>query len=545
MAKTKWISAGLSLLLLLGPLAPAAQGAAFSVSRDLPQRSLARDLFPPQAEGGDNQTPPAEGEPDTGGPSSSGEGDGQNPPAEGEPATGGSHESGGENGKSIPHYQESLGPRTIAAGEEVSYTTISSKFPSSPGYYPGQLTLSVTGPVVIQEGGSLLVGTLSLSGPEASPVIAGQRQEGGVILVKAGGRLKLTQAVFDTTGSGPLIVQEPGGIVELANTPVEEGLIQWSVPLVDNQGDDPEDLWLPEGTLLTGQLLPATLTTTLLDQGQALTRELSLAWDLSGYDGSTQEGELTLTGSFLDGEGQPLLSACPLTLTVHWYRPQTLAVSQAVWKGNLSPLVQMGLEGVPDSAQLWGEVSTDGAAWQAWDQTFLIQDTNGRLYFNFQLEDDTYQFFRVHAWDPLTDQRWQSAAYHLTPEGTEDAGGNRGGAVSPFTPSREPERPEEEILQPESSLPAAAAPAPLQEETQPALEEESSPAREDPPVGEDPPASQEEEPPPPAQEPAEAGEEPFSPQPLPLQGLLAAAGLGVCAFIWIVVARRGSPRKKP
>ena len=108
---------------------------------------------------------------------------------------GGSALPGGGAPDSKSHTVE-LGGCVIGEGETVSYTTISTSFSSdvSAGYYSGELTILLTGDVVIESGGELGIGTLSVGGPESSPVL---RTEGGSITVEAGGRLSLKGVVLE------------------------------------------------------------------------------------------------------------------------------------------------------------------------------------------------------------------------------------------------------------------------------------------------------------------------------------------------------------
>lgn len=191
-------------------------------------------------------------------------------------------------------YTVTLGDQVIQDGEVLSLTTVSSAFAGSDfleeGYYPGTLTVVLTGQVVVESGGTLGIGTLSIGGPEAKPVITGT----GSIVVKAGGQLRLTCTALSPQGEGPVIIQETGGSVELTGTTVEEGMAQWSAPLVNNLYKSPDDLWLEVGTELTDSLLPASMEVDVQEQGHEDTQEVPLTWDMSGYDGRT-DGELTLT----------------------------------------------------------------------------------------------------------------------------------------------------------------------------------------------------------------------------------------------------------
>lgn len=297
-------------------------------------------------------------------------------------------------------YMVVLDSCVIPEGETLSYTTISSAFagiPMEEGYYPGELTIQLTGTVIVEAGGSLEIGTLSIGGQEASPVITGA----GQIVVQSGGSLRLSSVVLEPQGSAPLIVQETGGSVELQYTAAEDGVIQWAGPLVNNRYDSLRDVWLEVGTILTGDLLPAALDTVLQQEGQETEVEMPLSWDLSGYDGRTQ-GELDLSGTFLDESGQPLISLAPLEITVRWYTPGTLVVTDAQWKGSNVPSVQLTVPELPEDADvIWGEVSTDGGVtWTRWENggDFFIVETEPEGWACiFDLHDQTPALFRVAA----------------------------------------------------------------------------------------------------------------------------------------------------
>ena len=117
-------------------------------------------------------------------------------------------------------YTAELGSCTIGEGEIISYTTVSSQFAGKElpeGMYAGELTVNITGPVIIESGGCLEIGTLSIGGKdEASPVIRGVLSQSGLIIVKAGGKLNLKSVTLDTQGEGFLIVQESGGSISLS-----------------------------------------------------------------------------------------------------------------------------------------------------------------------------------------------------------------------------------------------------------------------------------------------------------------------------------------
>lgn len=348
-------------------------------------------------------------------------------------------------------YTVTLDTQVIGDGETLSYTTVSSSYAGSivpEGYYPGELTVELTGEIVVEAGGKLDIGTLSVGGTEASPVLTGT----GRIVVKAGGQLRLTCVALEPQGQGPMIIQETGGSVELTSTPAAEGLVQWAAPLVNNLYDAPDDVWLEIGTILSGDMLPDSMKTDVQMQGHEERVDVPLAWDLSGYDGRT-DGEVVLSGKFLDEAGQPLTSMLPLEITVRWYTPGTLVVTKAEWKGGAVPTVQLTVPELPEDANVWGEVSTDGGeTWSRWEDEalFFIVDVEaeGKACI-FVVSDDMEGLFRVVAEDPWAEEYtcWRSDAFFLSPpEDGEDSGGNRGGSTTPDSPDRQPEpvpRPDE------------------------------------------------------------------------------------------------------
>ena len=378
----------------------------------------------------------------------------------------------------VASYTVTLGQQVIGQGETLSFTTISPAFAGmdEEGYYPGNLTVELTGQVVVEAGGSLEIGTLSVGGPEASPVITGT----GSIVVKAGGHLRLTCAVLSPQGEGPTIIQETGGSVEFTDVTAADGLIQWAGPLVNNAYDSPDDLWLQVGTVLTSDLLPASTYVDLQEQGREDRVEVSLSWNLGGYDGRT-DGALTLTGVFLDGEGQPLPSLRPLEIAVSWFTPGALVVTDAEWKGSTVPTVHLTVPELPEFADVWGETSTDGGEtwvrWTAEDSFFLVEVEGGGWACVFKLPDDSPRLFRIAAEDPWSDPYayWQSESVPLGPsEDSEDSGGNRGGSTTPSSPDREPEF----VPRPDNST--AIEPVPGNAIPDPAQPEEPIPETEQP-----------------------------------------------------------------
>ena len=361
---------------------------------------------------------------------------------------GGSALPGGGAPDSKSHTVE-LGGCVIGEGETVSYTTIDASFSSdvSAGYYSGELTILLTGDVVIESGGELGIGTLSVGGPESSPVL---RAEGGSITVEAGGRLSLTSVVLEPQedAAEPFLLQEDGGLLTALAMDIPEGAVGWGAPLVDNASLTPDELLLPEGTPLSEELLPQTLSCTVLYEGKETDNDLAVAWELSAYDGQSS-GELTLAGQFLDEAGAAVLSFRPLELTVRWYRTQELLVSDAEWKGGEFAAVTLTVQNLPDPdlffEDIWGEVSTDGGiTWEVWDgDSFSITGIqNSEAYACiFDVPDSTPRWFRVCAQEWRNEAaRWESAWYEVSPDEDDgDISGNRGGSTSPNPPYRLPE----------------------------------------------------------------------------------------------------------
>lgn len=357
-------------------------------------------------------------------------------------------QEGGQGGV----YRVTLDAQTVGEGETLSYETVAGSLAGNPyagDYYPGELTVDLAGPIVIEKGGSLTIGTLSVGNPkERGPVIRGELCPQGLILVKAGGRLVLKTAALELAGEGLLLVQEPGGSVELADTAVGDGLVQWAPPMVDNTYQRPLKLWLEEGTALTKDLLPESLTLPMQSHGETESAEVALAWDLADYDGRTR-GEWSVTGGFLDQTREPLASVRPLELSVHWVAPETLVVTNTVWMGGSAATAKLELKELPDeAAEVWGEVSRDrGKSWTRWEG-FELRRGEGVTAGVFSLSDASPRQFRLRAANGDGSLRWTSDAFLLTKVGTSDQGGNRGGGTAVTRPSRAPASPSPEPTAP-------------------------------------------------------------------------------------------------
>lgn len=455
-------------------------------------------------------------------------------------------------------YTVTLSSCTIGNGQTLSYTTISSAFADGSlpeGYYPGELTVEISGQIIIEAGGTLAIGPLSIGGPEASPVLS---FSGGQIIVKSGGSLQLTETVFATDGTTPLIVQETGGSIELQMTQAPEGLIQWAPPLVDNLYQSPDDLWLPEGTLLQQAMLPSSLEVDVQLQGQVTQEQMSLSWNLEEYDGRST-GELVLTGTFLDETGQTVPSRIPLELTIHWYKSNSLQVTKAVWKGETVPVVQLTVLELPEEADIWGEVSTDnGKTWERWeteDLFFIVENEPEGFVCNFALPDETPRMFRIAAQDWFEPLFWQSEAFSLTAPTTDDSSGNRGGSTTPVSPEREPSSvapPEVAAGAPYENSTSVPESSSSQEETSSGTvsEKETSPQKGSEIKEEEPGSIQNgeesSEVPSASTEPEEASPQTTAPQKLSkgMQILLVILGIVFCVSIGIVFSRLITKKKE-
>lgn len=350
----------------------------------------------------------------------------------------------GKDTSQATEHHVTLEGRTIGEGETLSYETVAPELAGNPfaaDYYPGELTVELAGQIVIEQGGCFAIGTLSSGNDkEASPVLRGSLAPGGLIVVRSGGSLILKNVTLDMEGEGLLIVQEPGGSVELSDMEPAPGLVAWAAPMVDNTHQQPNDLWLEEGTALTAAALPGTLDTYLQYQGNQQWKSLALQWDMDGCGGQ-RSGEYTLSGTFLDENGAALASVRPLTLTVHWYQPGRLVITDTVWMGDAAASAKLELKELPEEAtEVWGEVSTDGGeSWQRWEG-FELRQSEAVVAGVFALPDSTPRQFRVRAANQRQHLYWVSDAVLLPKESEKpsDQGGNRGGNTAVIRPSRTP-----------------------------------------------------------------------------------------------------------
>lgn len=488
-------------------------------------------------------------------------------------------------------YHVTLDAQVIGEGQSLAFETVAGSLAGNPfaaGFYPGALTVDITGPIVIEAGGVLSIGTLSVGNPrEKSPVIRGELCPEGLIVVRAGGSLILKTATLELTGEGLFLVQEPGGSIELADTALDGALVAWAPPTVDNTYAAPGDLWLEEGEPLTQDLLPRTMEVPVQEGGASVKKELTLRWDLAEYDGRTR-GEWTEAGSFLDDAGEAMPSVRPLTITVRWVAPEKLVVTSTAWLGDGASTAKLSLKELPaEATRTWGELSQDGGkSWEKWEN-FELRQGDGGIFAVFSLADATPRYFRVRAANADGSKIWTSEGYRLPGGGTiaADQGGNRGGSTAVTRPSRVPASPSPEptaTATPPVEPTPTPTPTPTAEPTAtPTMEPTPTPAEPTPPTSTPEPTQRVEAPvepsaPPPVTSPphtataepsptatAEAvptatplptpGGETVSPPPaeptpppdqgphrLPavVQALLVAAGVGVCAALGVLVTRK-------
>lgn len=457
----------------------------------------------------------------------------------------------------VPVNDVELGSVTIGAGQTLTYTVVGSQFTpeEGSGYYAGQLDLTVTGPIVIERGGCLSIGPISIGGQEERAVIKAALGGTPLITVEAGGQLIIHDADFELTGEGTLIVQEPGAAVSLTGSTLPENAVAWSGPVVDNGSDAVDDVYLELGTALTPELLPATLDVSVLYHGRELDATLALSWELCEHYGQ-REGEAQLTGSFLDEDGEALPSLLPLTLTVRWYEPGKLVVTDARWTGDEAVTATLFLDELPEG--LWhfdvsGQTSSDGETWSDFADFEVLGDEEEGYTATFYLYDDNEpRYFRLVASNRDGSMYWYSDSFYLPDEddSDEDQGGNRGGSTTLFPPEREPEPTPEPTPTPTPEPTPTLSPEPT---TAPPLSLPLAGAGEP-----KPPASPSPEPSPtstvpatsaptrePAAEPSSAQDVEVDAPDMPEQSsskgavstvLLAAAGVCVCALVGAAAA---------
>lgn len=339
-------------------------------------------------------------------------------------------------------YEVELEGFTVEAGECVTYETVGSEALSEPrdGNYPGELTVTISGPVTVRSGGRLAIGRYAVDGPEASPVLRGELSSEGLIRVEAGGELWINGVTMELSGEGLAIVQEPGALIEIFDTPLE-GLCQWSGPVVDNRYASQVEVSLAQGTALTEESLPLEGKVWYNERGRSEYRPLPMEWDLTSCEGQT-EGEATVSGAYLDEEGEPLSTMVPVEAAVRWYTPEEIVLVNHSWMGSTVATAQLYyLPPSDEAAEYWGELSRDGGeTWERWGECLFDEDEGDHCCI-FVLSDSTPRQYRVAAADGDGGRFWRSRAVTLPETAAEDddPGGNRGGSTDPAPPSREPE----------------------------------------------------------------------------------------------------------
>ncbi len=342
-------------------------------------------------------------------------------------------------------HRVTLDAQRVGDGEGLAFETVAAELAGNPfaqGYYPGALTVELTGQLVVESGGCLTIGTLSAGNDkEQSPVIAGELTQDGLIVVRPGGRLILKTVSLDLSGQGLFLVQEPGGSVELTDTAIGQDLVRWAGPTVDNTYQKPLELWLEAGTVLEPELLPQSVRSILQDQGSTTFATLPVRWDLEDWN-EVPDGEAVLAGAFLDDSGQVLPSVRPLELTVHWVKPDTLVITDAAWLGQSAASAKLYLKALPDEAsEVWGEVSDDEEkSWQQWEG-FELRQSEDTVAGVFSLPNAVPRHFRIRAASEDGRRYWMSDSVRLPKTVTRpsDQGGNRGGATTVGRPVRTPE----------------------------------------------------------------------------------------------------------
>lgn len=328
----------------------------------------------------------------------------------------------------------------VEAGENIGYQTIAANLLPEPmdGYYPGGLTIETGGQIIVKAGGSLTIGKISVGGPESSPILRGVLREDGLIRVEAGGRLVLNDVTLEMEGSGLTIVQEDGAIVETHDMDLTEN-IRWGVPVVDNTFWQPESLWLKSGTPLTAEVLPGQKLMSLIDQGVPQQTILTIRWTIPDH---MPADEVTLTGTYLNENGDPLLSVRPLTLTVHWYTPESIQITKTDWYGSTTPLARLYVNHLPEHTDLWAEYSEDEGV--SWTRMEIYDIDRADLCCTIAPPDSTPRLYRLAAEYSDGTRHWISDSVLLPKAETDpnDSSGNRGGSIDPAPPDRDPVPPE-------------------------------------------------------------------------------------------------------
>lgn len=432
----------------------------------------------PGGEPGDGEKPggePGDGE-QPGGEPGDGEQPGEEPGGE-DPGAGLGQPDGGhpaEPPQQVPVYTIEIDGLVVEAGEIVAYQSVAPNLPDNAieqGYYPGQLIIHINGPIVIKDGGSLVIGKLSLWDTNIlRPIIQGDLTAEGLIQIERGGSLSLSEVDLDLAGQGLFFRQQAGGLVKLTDVELEEGQVEWAPPTVDNTNHSLDDVWLEAGQLLTEEQLPAQWEEAVLyENGEVRTTALDIRWDMEDYDGRTN-GTLTLCGSFVDENGEELAALQPLQVQIRWYTPEEIVVTAASWTGKNAATAKLRGPALPAGAtEVWGEISTDGGqTWQRWQEWELQEREDGSFLGIFCMTDSTPRHYRIAARSDAGDQHWASKGYFLPEEESEDQGGNRGGSTDPNPPERQPkpvEPVDPPVQQDGNEPPALEEEAGAQEET--------------------------------------------------------------------------------
>ena len=74
---------------------------------------------------------------------------------------------------------------------------------------------------MVEAGGLLSMGTLSVGGDEESPVLQAAPGSGAQIVVKPGGQVDFVDVILEAAEESSLIVQEPGASVLFTAKPTE------------------------------------------------------------------------------------------------------------------------------------------------------------------------------------------------------------------------------------------------------------------------------------------------------------------------------------
>lgn len=210
-------------------------------------------------------------------------------------------------------------------------------------------------------------------------------------------------------------------------------------------------------------------------------------------------------------------SVRPLELTVRWYHPDQIVITDAVWMGGSPGTAKLHLKELPKADEIWGEVSIDGGeTWGSWED-FEAGEANGVAVCVFMLPDSTPE-----STPEVTPAPSQTAEVLPSPDSSETAQQPEPSAVPAAVVSIPSPPPAER------SAPAESSPAQSPAETSPT----QNPAETAAPVPAEPSPLLEDE---------SARE--TSPVPA-MQSLLAVGGLGACGLTGCALTGGFRPRKK-